>query len=213
MLTLFVSSLIFYCSWHVIQVSPCFEWVSWPKSDVGDFDSLSTLLRNKEFWSFSSSHQTLVAFMIAGTYQRESLHRSVCNTSMFQSIHRANQWNSRLWRGKSMKWRALHHSTYVIAVHHTLCLSFLTWFPFLSHSVHVFFSLFSYPVSLCELYRKALFILHIQPRSAELVQSCFISVWSKTGLIMSNQYIVQWQAIFFCLNLFIQNYIKSAIHT
>jgi len=39
-----------------------FYRVSWPKSEVGDFDSLSTLLRNKEFWSFSSSHQTLVAF-------------------------------------------------------------------------------------------------------------------------------------------------------
>lgn len=144
---LFVLFFFYKCSWHVIQASLCFKWVSWPKSDVGDFDSLSRLLRNKEFWSFSSSHQTLVAFMIAGTYQRESLHWSLCNSSMFQSIHRANQWNGRLWSGESMKWRALHYSTYVIVLHHTLYLSFLTWFPFLSHSVffsfHVLLSCFS----------------------------------------------------------------------
>lgn len=93
----------FRCSWHVIQDSLCFEWVSWLKSDIGDFDSLSTFFRNKEFWSFSSPHQILVAFMIADTYQRETLHQSVCNSSMFQSIHWANQWNNRLWRGKSVK--------------------------------------------------------------------------------------------------------------
>lgn len=129
--------LFFRCPWHVIQDSLCFESVSWLKSDIGDFDSLSTFFRNKEFWSFPSPHQILVAFMIAGTYQRETLHQSVCNSSMFQSIHGANQWNNRLWRGKSVKWRALHHSTYVIALHHALYLYDLV---FLSHSVHVFLS-------------------------------------------------------------------------
>lgn len=73
------------------------------------------------------------------------------------------------------KWRVLHHSTNVIALHHSLYLSFLTWFPFF-----VSLCLFLFPCSpvlfLSVNSRKALFILHIQSRSTESLQSCSISV-------------------------------------
>ncbi len=129
---------LFLCYLHVIQDSLCF--VSWlKKSDIGDFDSLSTFFKNKKFWSFSSPHEILAAFMIAGTYQRETLHQSVCNSSMFQSIHGADQWNNRLWRGKSVKCRDLLHSTTYMSL---FCITpFISeMISFLSHSVHVFLS-------------------------------------------------------------------------
>jgi len=104
---------------------------------------LCSEIRNFE----ASPHLIKHLLLFAGTYQRESLHRSVCNSSMFQSIHWANQWNGRLWSGESMKWRA-NEELYIIPLMSLCCITpFISSFwndsLFLSHSVF-----FSFPVLL-----------------------------------------------------------------
>lgn len=131
----FVSSLVLRCSWHVIQYSLCFEWVSWLKSDIGDFDSLST---SSEIRSFEASPHLIKYLLLlwSQVHIKEKSCTSLCVTAQCFSQY-MGPINETTYFEEENLW---NEEIYIIQHMWLLCITpFISdMISFLSHSVLVF---------------------------------------------------------------------------